>query len=281
MAMKTAKTLVMGILNVTPDSFSDGGKFFRQKDALKQAEQMVSEGADIIDIGGESTRPGSDPVPADEELKRVLPVIKTLKKQLPENIKISIDTYKSSVAEQALQAGADMVNSMGGTSFDEKMSSVIAKFTCPFIIYHIKGQPKSMQKDKIVYDDVVKDVSDFFQEQINVCEKRGVKKEQIILDPGIGFGKTIEHNIELIKRLTEFKKFGVPILIGVSRKSHLGMILKEKLHLEAIPDASERLEASLAETAVAVLNGASIVRTHDVLETKKFLTVLDYFKKND
>lgn len=267
---------LMGILNVTPDSFSDGGLFYGDvKLAVSGAEQMLREGAEIIDIGGESSRPGAELITVQEELQRVIPVVDALRSALGSTFSISIDTYKSEVAETALQHGATMINSMGGFRFDPALAGVVAKYGCPVVVYHIKGLPQTMQVGEIVYDDVIKEISEFFDEQINIGEKSDVQKKQYIFDPGIGFGKTVDHNLEILKRLSEFKKYDVPILIGVSRKGHIGSILKEKLELDNVPGPLERLEGALADTAIAVINGASIVRTHDVLQTKKFLAVLE------
>jgi dihydropteroate synthase len=276
------KTLVMGVLNVTPDSFSDGGLYFDDvAKAVARVEQMIEEGADIIDIGGESTRPGSASISPEEELKRIIPIISAVNNKLGDKIMLSIDTYKSSVAREALQAGADMINSLGGFTFDNTLADVAAASGCPMVIYHIQGEPRTMQAGSIFYSDVIDDIAVFFQKEIYFGLSKGMKREQFILDPGIGFGKTLEHNLEIIKRLHEFQRLDLPLLIGVSRKSHLGKLLQEKLGLPQMPGASERLEASLAETAVAVLNGASIVRTHDVLPTVKFLTVLDALKNDE
>ena len=270
------KTLVMGILNVTPDSFSDGGFYFDDvAKAVARVEQMIEEGADIIDIGGESTRPGSASISPEEELKRIIPIISAVNNKRGDKIMLSIDTYKSSVAREALQAGADMINSLGGFTFDNTLADVTAASGCPMVIYHIQGEPRTMQAGSIFYSDVIDDIAVFFQKEIYFGLTKGMKREQFILDPGIGFGKTLEHNLEIIKRLHEFQRLDLPLLIGVSRKSHLGKLLQERLGLPQMPGASERLEASLAETAVAVLKGASIVRTHDVLATVTFLTVLD------
>ncbi len=265
----------MGILNVTPDSFSDGGLYVEKSRAIKRIGEMVNEGADVIDIGGESTRPGSKSVSVEEELRRVLPVVKAVRKKFGRDLKISVDTYKLGVAEECLKAGADMINSLGGFSFDRKLAEVCAKYQCQVILYHIKGKPKTMQAGKIIYQDVVAEVKEFFNEQIKYGLKKGIKKDKFILDPGIGFGKNLEHNLEIIRRFKEFKTLKLPLMIGVSRKSHLGLILKEKLKLKEVPLPAERVEAGLAEAAVAVLKGANIVRTHDVLQTKKFLSVLD------
>src|SRR6185437_10777138 len=220
-----------------------------------------------------STRPGSEEISAEEEIKRVVPVISEIRKQLSGNVRISIDTWKAEVAESALKAGANTVNSLGGFRFDEDLAKVIAKHHCMIIVYHIKGKPKSMQQGEIKYTDIVKEINDFFEEQITIGEKHGIKREQFILDPGIGFGKTVAQNLEIIKNTKQFKKLDLPVLIGVSRKSHLGMILKEELNLETAP--GERMEASLAETAISVQQGINIVRTHDIMQTKKFLAVLE------
>lgn len=271
-----AKVKIMGILNVTPDSFSDGGDFFGNIDrAVSRVAKMLEEGADIVDIGGESTRPGSEFVSAEEELSRVLPVIEEIRKKLGDKIVISIDTNKANVARHALEKGANIINSIGGWKFDPEIAKVASEFECPVVIYHIKGLPKTMQAGEITYSDVVGEIKEFFEEQIKIGAQFGIKRDKYIIDPGIGFGKTVEQNLEIIKRLSEFKVLNLPILIGISRKSHLGELLKEKLSLDEVPSPTERLEASLAETAIAVQNGASIVRTHDVAQTKRFLTVLE------
>lgn len=270
--MKRTHIQIMGILNITPDSFSDGGLYLNSESAVNRVKQMLTEGADIIDIGGESTRPGSKTISPEEELHRVIPVIKTIKKQFPQ-ITLSIDTWKHEVAEEAVKNGCTIINSLGGFSRDGNLVNIVVKSGCKIVIYHIKGTPETMQKGQITYSDVVDEISTFFDEQIEFGIKNGLKKEKFILDPGIGFGKTLEHNLEIIRNLDIFKKFGLPIAVGVSRKSHLGMILKNELGLEASP--IERVEAALAETAIAVQKGATIIRTHDVLETKKFLTVLE------
>lgn len=268
------KNLVMGILNITPDSFSDGGMYDTQEKAIERVKQMIHEGADIIDIGGESTRPGAKTISEDQERKRVIPVIKEIKKEFGNTIILSIDTYKAGVAKQALENGVAIVNSLGGFLFDKSLAPIIKQYSCPIIIYHIKGKPHTMQQD-IIYDDIIKDIVAFFDEQIRFGSDHGIERKQFLLDPGIGFGKTVEQNIEIIKRLHEFRSFNRPILIGVSRKSHLAKILQEDLSLATLPSPTDRIEASLAETAVAVLHGANIIRTHDVLQTKKFLAILN------
>lgn len=267
------KTAIMGIVNITPNSFSDGGEYFSLKDAVDRVEKLLEEGADIIDIGGESTRPGAEPVPEEEELKRVIPVIKEVRKQLGDKFLISIDTYKSNVARKALESGADIVNDISGLGFDKSMVEVIKEFDCPIVINHIKGKPKDMQK-KVYYSDVVAEIIDYFERRINYALEKGVRADRFIIDPGIGFGKNVEHNVEIIKRLREFKVLGYPILIGVSRKSFIGSILNNFLKdKEYTP--KERLFGSLGVSAYAVLNGAHILRVHDVKETKEFLTLLD------
>lgn len=274
------KTTVMGILNITPDSFSDGGRYFANVNgAVAHARQMLTEGADIIDIGGESTRPGAEAISAAEEIYRVLPVIRAIKLQLGQNVPISIDTYKSSVAEAALAAGAQMMNSLGGNQFDKNIYAVAKKYATPILIYHIKGEPRTMQQGEITYTDVIGEIKAFFANQLVFAEAVGIPKQDVWLDPGIGFGKTVPQNLEIIARLSEFKMFDVPIAIGVSRKSHLGMVLKEQLLLKELPLPTDRLEAALAETSIAVFKGATIVRTHDVLNTKKCLAVVDEMKR--
>lgn len=272
------KIQIMGILNITPDSFSDGGNYFGSLSAaVKRAKEMIAEGANIIDIGGESTRPGSCKISTDEEIKRVLPVLLQIRKELGNTIPLSIDTYKSVVAKKALENGATIINSLGGASFDRKILDVVKEYDCPFIIYHIKGIPSTMQKRAIKYHNVIKEIKDFFEEQIRLGVSSGIKREQYIIDPGIGFGKTTENNIEIIKNLDKFTSLCLPLSIGVSRKGHIGTILQKELHLDNSPGPLERLEGSLAETAIAIQNGAQIIRTHDVKETKKFIAILEKF----
>ncbi len=269
------RTAVMGILNLTPDSFSDGGIYYGDiEKAVERVAYMLEEGADIIDIGGESTRPGAVPVSVEEELERVIPVIKAVRKELGDNFLISIDTYKSKVAEKALQEGADIINDISGMSFDPEMVKVVSRYDCPIVVNHIKGRPGNMQEN-IYYNDVVLEILDFLDNQINFGIKHGIRKDRFIVDPGIGFGKYVEHNVEIIKRLEEFKTLGLPVLIGISRKSFIGSIIKNLLNRDETPLPRERLSGSLGATAVAVLNGAHIVRTHDVKDTVEFLTLLD------
>ncbi len=272
------RTLIMGILNVTPDSFSDGGLYEVPTLALSRAELMLKEGADIIDIGGESTRPGAHSVTVEEETLRVIPPILNIRRKLGKNVLISIDTNKAEVAEAALKAGANIVNSLGGFSFDPKLADVVSKAGCPIVIYHIKGEPRTMQSGTITYKNVVGEINEFFKKQMAIGAKAGITKDQYILDPGIGFGKSVEHNLAIVKNFKALAKWKLPLLIGASRKSHLGKVLQDALSLPNLPSPEERVEAGLAEAGVAVLKGATIVRTHDVLATKKFLTVLDATK---
>jgi dihydropteroate synthase len=261
------RTFLMGILNVTPDSFSDGGKFNSTEDAVNYAIKMVDEGADIIDVGGESTRPGSTQISVDEELKRVLPVIEQLVKQT--NVPISIDTYKSDVAELALNAGAQIVNDISGLHFDPKMASVVAKLNGSLVVMHIKGTPRTMQANP-EYNNLITEVKSYLENSVNLAVSGGVK--QIIVDPGIGFGKTVEHNLEIIKQLRVFSDLGYPIMTGPSRKSFIGKILNV--------DMDDRLEGTAAAVAACVMNGASIVRVHDVRAMKRVVGLIDAICKN-
>lgn len=263
------KSYVMGILNVTPDSFSDGGIYFNEKKAIEYAYKLADEGADIIDIGGESTRPGSEPVPLEEELRRTIPVIREIARSLP--IPISIDTYKAEVARKALEAGASIVNDISGLRFDPEMPKVIAEYNVPVIIMHIKGRPKDMQNNP-TYEALIPEIMDYFRVSIRLAHKFSIPDNRIIIDPGIGFGKTFDHNLYILKNLKEFKKIGKPIAIGASRKAFIGKILDE-------PVPSKRLEGSLAVAAISIFNGANILRVHDVKETKKVAKIADAIKR--
>lgn len=263
-ALKFNRTLIMGVLNITPDSFSDGGLFVDLDKAVKHAKQMLKDGADIIDIGGESTRPGSEPITEEEELQRVNPVVRELIKKV--NVPISIDTYKPKVAEKCLESGAHLVNDITGLG-NKEMIKLAAKYKVPVVLMHMKGMPKDMQENP-VYNDVVKEIKDFLSGRINEAKKAGIK--DIIIDPGIGFGKTTEHNLQILKRLNEFKDLGCPVLVGPSRKSFIGSIT-------GLP-VNERLEGTLASVAIAVMNGANIVRVHDVKECKRAVQIADAVK---
>ncbi len=258
------KPLIMGILNVTPDSFSDGGRFFKKEAALKRAKKMIKEGADIIDIGGESSRPGSLPVSQDEEERRTVPIIRELKEI---EIPISVDTCKGEVAEKALAAGASMVNDITALS-DEKMVDVVKENDVPIILMHKKGEPADMQKDP-VYDDVIFEIKEFLSGRIEYAENCGLSKDKIIIDPGIGFGKTTKHNLEILKNLKRFESLGKPVLVGASRKNFIGETLNLPL--------SDRLEGSLAVAVYALMNGANILRVHDVMETKRVARMVSAF----
>jgi dihydropteroate synthase len=260
------KTYIMGILNVTPDSFSDGGDFTNKDNALRRTEEMLEQGADFIDIGGESTRPGAKKISIDEELKRVIPVIESVKKNFPDSI-VSIDTYKSKIAKEAIDNGADIINDISGLKFDSEMAQLVAKENVPVIIMHIKGTPEDMQKNP-VYSNLLNEISDYFRESLLTLEKAGGNIKNVIIDPGIGFGKTFDHNLTILNRLKEFKSFGCPILIGASRKSFIGAILNKK-------NAKNRLFGSIAVAVQAAFNGAKILRVHDVKETLEALKVAD------
>jgi dihydropteroate synthase len=258
----------MGILNVTRDSFSDGGLYFDKSSAIKRAVQMVEEGADIIDIGGESTRPGSEPVSIEEELRRTIPVIEALVGEI--NVPISIDTYKSEVAKRALDAGASMINDISGLRFDPEMSKVVSAYKVPVVIMHIKGTPKDMQQNP-VYKALIPEIMDYLICGINLAIESGVSENKIIIDPGIGFGKTFEHNLEIIHNLKNFTLLEKPILIGPSRKAFIGKILGDVT-------TEERLEGTAAAVAISIINGANIVRVHDVKEMVKVARVADAIK---
>lgn len=267
------RTCIMGILNITPDSFSDGGKFFNFENAIAQGEKLVEDGADILDIGGESTRPFSEPVSAQEEIRRVVPVIKKLAKRV--SIPISIDTTKASVARQAIGAGASIINDIGALRFDGDMAEVAVQNDVPVILMHMQGTPKTMQISP-VYGDVVKEIKEFLANAIETAAQEGISRSKIIIDPGIGFSKTIDHNLLLIKHLHEFKSLGVPILIGPSRKSFVQSILKDSGDIN--PDLGEVESGTQAAIAIAVLNGAHIVRAHDVASTYATVKIIDAMK---
>ena len=269
------RTLIMGVLNVTPDSFSDGGIFFNFDDAVAQGEKLVRDGADIIDIGGESTRPFSDPVTVEEEIERVVPVIEKLSKRF--SIPISIDTTKAKVAKRALEAGASIVNDIGALRFDPDMASVVSEFGVPVILMHMLGTPKTMQ-DLPEYGNLIKEIKSFLADAITRAEKSKIPKTHIIIDPGIGFGKTVEHNLLLIKNLYEFSSLNVPILIGSSRKAFIRKILKGETDQDIRPDLPMVETGTQASIAAAILNGAHIVRVHDVANTCATVKIADAIK---
>jgi len=259
------RTLVMGVLNVTPDSFSDGGLFLDTHRAIEHGLRMAEEGADIIDVGGESSRPGSDPVSQDEELERIIPVIEALASRL--QIPVSVDTYKAQVAERAVEAGAQMINDISGLRFDPQMPSVAARFDTPLIIMHIKGTPKTMQEDPR-YEDLMGEIIAYLREGIDRAERvGGVDPHQVIVDPGIGFGKRVEDNLMILKRLPELTCLGRPLIIGTSRKSFIGAVLDREVDQRAI--------GTLATVAVSALKGAHMVRVHDVGPARQAVDMVD------
>jgi len=261
----------MGVLNVTPDSFYDKGRFFDLKSAVKHALDMERDGADIIDVGGESTRPGAADVTEDEELRRVIPIIRIISKKV--KAAISIDTRKARVADAALEAGACIVNDVSALRFDPKMPRVVAKHNAFVVLMHMKGTPKDMQLNP-VYGDAVKDITKNLKASIALARRSGIKKNKIIIDPGIGFGKTVEHNLKVLRRLRSFKRLGYILCIGASRKSFIGKILGSK-------NPEDRLAGSIAAAAIAVLNGADIIRAHDVSFTRQAVRVVDKIKSTN
>ena len=254
----------MGILNVTPDSFSDGNLYFDRDKAVKHGLDLVREGADILDIGAESSRPGSDPIPVHEELDRILPVISKLREDT--DTLLSVDTTKAEVARRALDAGADIINDISSLRFDPDMLPLASERGTPVILMHLKGNPKTMQ-DNPSYEDLLEEIKTFFQERIDTAVSSGIKREKIILDPGIGFGKKFEDNLNLIRNLHYFNNLERPILVGHSRKSFIGKIVD-------LPP-QDRLEGSLSAAVLSVSQGAHLLRVHDVAATKKAILVAD------
>lgn len=263
------KLLIMGVLNLTPDSFYNGSRYTLPESAVKKAEEMLKAGADLLDIGGESSRPGSEAVSEDEEIKRVVPVVEKIYREF--SPLISIDTTKSAVAKAALDAGAVLVNDISALRFDSKMAATVAAAGVPVILMHMQGSPKNMQENP-EYEDVVIEIIDFFKERINRARESGIPEEKIIIDPGIGFGKTLEHNLQIINYLFSFKVLGRPILCGHSRKSFIGKILD-------LPQPADRLEGSSAVAAAAVKAGANILRVHDVPETARVVRTIQALMK--
>jgi dihydropteroate synthase len=260
------RTLIMGVLNVTLDSFSDGGNFFGFEDAVVQGLKLAGEGADILDIGGESTRPGSTPLDEEEEVRRVVPVIRELSRQIA--IPISVDTRKARVASLALEAGAEMVNDISALRHDPEMAKVVVAHGIPVVLMHMRGNPETMQMNP-AYRDLIGEIRDFFAERMAFAAGKGIPGDRIILDPGIGFGKSLEnhHNLRLLKNLSSFAALERPLLVGPSRKAFIGKIL-------GLP-IEEREEGTMGAVAVAVGNGANIVRVHEVKRTRRLLQVVD------
>lgn len=257
--------VVMGILNITPDSFYDGGKFFSEDKIIEHTRKMIAEGATIIDVGGQSTRPRAEMISQDEEIRRVIPVIELLKKNFPDTT-ISIDTFRSRVAEEAVKADASIVNDISGGSMDKEMFSVVGKLNVPYILTHIKGNPENMQENP-QYENVVREVKDYFKEKIFELRNEGVK--DIILDPGFGFGKTVEHNYSLLKHLNSFFIFELPLLAGISRKSMINRVLK------TTPETA--LNGTTALNTIALMNGATILRVHDVKEANETIALFNQY----
>lgn len=255
---------IMGVLNITPDSFSDAGQHFDIADAIQSAQRMIKQGVDIIDIGGESTRPSANAVSLEDEITRVIPVIEALAKIT--DIPISIDTSKPEVMTLAVQAGANMINDVRALSADNGLK-IVAKLDADVCLTHMQGNPRNMQNNP-VYDDVIKDIKYFFASRIKACVDAGINENRLILDPGFGFGKTYQHNLEILRRFNEFKSFGLPLLAGLSRKSMIGQMLGNRA-------VESRVIGSVFGAIIAVQNGADIVRVHDVLETKDALTILN------
>ena len=259
---KKKQSLIMGILNITPDSFSDGGDFFEKNIAIDRALEMVEQGADIIDIGGESTRPFSDSVSLKEEISRVIPVIEGICKE--SDVCISIDTTKSKVASEALEAGASVINDISAMEIDSLMVDVALKFNCPIVLMHMKGIPKNMQ-DNPQYQSLISDIKEYLLSRIDFVVSKGIDRNKIIIDPGIGFGKTVENNFEIINNLDQFVKMNFPVLLGASRKSFIGVSLN-------LPE-NDRLEGSIAANIIGLQKGAKIFRVHDVVETNRAMVI--------
>ncbi len=257
------RAYIMGVVNVTPDSFSDGGQFLATDAAVEQAVALADAGADIIDIGGESTRPGADPVSATQEMERVLPVVEAVRRKT--NCWISIDTYKASVAAGAIDAGADIVNDVSGLG-DDDMASVVADAGCGLVLMHMRKTPKTMQQD-IEYGDVVDDIYAFFDDRIDQAVAAGIDDERIIVDPGIGFGKTVDHNYRLVRELNAFSSLDCPLLVGTSRKSFIGAVIDRP--------AEERVWGTAATVACSIFSGADIVRVHDVAQMRDVVRVTE------
>jgi dihydropteroate synthase len=262
----------MGIVNVTPDSFSDGGRFLDPRSAVDQGLRLAAEGADIIDVGGESTRPFAEPVSIDEEIRRVVPVIAGLAQKI--RIPISIDTSKAAVARRALEAGAALVNDISALKSDAALATLAAEFGVPVVLMHMRGEPRTMQVAPR-YDDLVGEIYAFLRQAVEAAESQGISKERLIVDPGIGFGKTAEHNLQLIRRLADFGGLGLPLLLGPSRKSFIRRLVKPEGARDLSPDLPAVETGTQAAVAAAILNGAHIVRVHNVASTVATVKVAD------
>ena len=272
MLANISKPLIMGILNITPDSFSDGGQYSDVQRAVQHAQRMLAEGADIIDIGGESTRPGSEAVNAEQQLERVLPVIIAIRQQVSRDVLISIDTTLSTVAQAALLAGANIINDVSGGQDDPLILSVAAQYNVPMILMHSQGKPKTMQ-DNPYYDDVVAEVYALLQQRINAAINAGIKADNIIIDPGIGFGKRKQDNLQLLAHLQTFVDSGYPVLLGTSRKRFMGSICQ-------LSEPHELVTATAVTTALGVMAGVKLFRVHDVKENRQAVDVVWAIKNN-
>jgi dihydropteroate synthase len=261
------KPRIMGIVNITPDSFYDGGRYNGTDEALTRCREIIEQGADIVDIGGESTRPGAEPVSLERELERVIPVIEKAAKEF--DTIVSVDTYKAAVAEEALRAGAHIVNDISGLGYDPEMPDTIARYQSGAVIMHIKGTPKDMQKDP-VYEDIIGEMNEYFTERVALAKKHGIPESGLMIDPGIGFGKKLEHNIAILANLESFKIHGLPIAVGASRKSMVGMLIDREPEL--------RLWGTMGVHVFAYYNGVNIIRVHDVKEHYDMLSIIDKMK---
>ncbi|HEY9649398.1 MAG TPA: dihydropteroate synthase, partial [Coleofasciculaceae cyanobacterium] len=264
------RTYLMGVLNVTPDSFSDGGEFNTPASALAQAQQLVEADADILDIGGQSTRPGAEQISVEEELQRVLPIVQAVRSAL--SVPISVDTTRASVAQAAIAAGADLVNDVSGGTFDSQMFPVVAQMNVPIILMHIRGTPQTMQQFT-TYQDLMAEINQFLADQIAAAVEAGIERSRLIVDPGIGFAKTAEQNLEILRHLPKMRSLDVPILVGPSRKNFIGRILNQ-------PDPKRRVWGTAAACCSAIAGGADILRVHDVLEMRDICLVADAIWRN-
>jgi dihydropteroate synthase len=265
------RPLLMGVINVTPDSFSDGGRFFDLDRALAEARAQAAAGADILDIGGESTRPYAEPVPLQEELRRVIPLIEAVSREIP--LPISIDTYKAEVARAALQAGASLINDISALRFDPAMAPLAAANQVPVVLMHMQGTPRDMQRHPR-YDDLLGEIKSFFKVRLDFAVSQGISRDLVILDPGIGFGKTFQHNLEILNHLDAFLDLGCPLMVGPSRKAFIG-------HLLDLPDGEVRDVGTLGAIVVAVRRGARIIRTHNVAYARQMLAVMEAICKSE
>lgn len=259
------QTYLMGVLNITPDSFSDGGDYYQVEAAFDHAQELVKAGADILDVGGQSTRPGAKAISPEAELERVIPIIQAIRQAF--NIPISVDTTRAAIAQQAIQAGADLINDISGGTFDPQMLSTVAELEVPIVLMHIRGTPETMQQ-LTDYEDLIGEIKSVLKERIRAAEQAGIARSRIIIDPGIGFGKTYEQNLELLRQLHQFSSFGVPLLVGTSRKSFIGKILNQS-------DPKQRVLGTASTCCAAIAQGADILRVHDLPQMRDVSRVAD------